>query len=177
MKKFILLALLVLPSTVLAATPLELAKNTMESLLQTRGDKGNIAEWMDMDRFVDQIVIDFKDGLNPEKYSEFKFIFAQVLSKSLKENIGQLTSRRFGSLVYKIKSEKGTQAAVLIRGKAQSEWIEMELQMNQTSSGWRVSDLSVDSVLLSRNYRGQFNRIYREEGMEGLLTRLRHQQS
>ena len=51
--------------------------------------------------------------------------------------------------------------------------IEIAYALHQVEGKWRVFDVVTDGVSMVRNYRGQFARILRKDGWDGLLQRMR----
>ena len=45
--------------------------------------------------------------------------------------------------------------------------------LEQTGSGWKVYDVTVDSISIIANYRTQFNRVINEQGFPKLMADLR----
>ncbi len=50
--------------------------------------------------------------------------------------------------------------------------IPIDYSMEQTPAGWKVYDVSIDSVSLVTNYRSSFGSEIRKEGMDGLIRTL-----
>jgi phospholipid transport system substrate-binding protein len=48
----------------------------------------------------------------------------------------------------------------------------VEYAMRKTPEGWKVYDITVEGVSLVLTYRGEFEQIVRESGIEGLIQRL-----
>ncbi len=68
---------------------------------------------------------------------------------------------------------------VLVRSNARSTRnrrrppIQIDYSLHLEGDAWRVHDVWTDGVSLVRNYRTQFSRIIREDGWDGLITRMR----
>jgi phospholipid transport system substrate-binding protein len=48
----------------------------------------------------------------------------------------------------------------------------VEYAMHKTPSGWKIYDITVEGVSLVLTYRGEFEQIVREGGVDGLIQRL-----
>jgi len=48
----------------------------------------------------------------------------------------------------------------------------VEYAMHKTPTGWKIYDITVEGVSLVLTYRGEFEQIVRESGIEGLIQRL-----
>jgi len=48
----------------------------------------------------------------------------------------------------------------------------VEYAMHKTPEGWKIYDITVEGVSLVLTYRGEFEQIVREAGVEGLILRL-----
>ena len=45
--------------------------------------------------------------------------------------------------------------------------------LEQTGSGWKIYDVTVDNISIIANYRNQFNRVINEQGFPKLMADLR----
>jgi phospholipid transport system substrate-binding protein len=50
--------------------------------------------------------------------------------------------------------------------------IEVSYVMHKTDDGWVCRNIITDGVSLAKNYRFEFNKVLREEGIDGLIARL-----
>jgi phospholipid transport system substrate-binding protein len=50
--------------------------------------------------------------------------------------------------------------------------VSVEYAMGKTPEGWKIYDITVEGVSLVLTYRGEFEQILRESGVEGLIRRL-----
>jgi phospholipid transport system substrate-binding protein len=67
-------------------------------------------------------------------------------------------------------SKVNTKVTFKQNGKDQS--VEIAYVMHQVSGDWQVRDFITDGVSLARNYKYEFNKILREQGIDGLIARL-----
>lgn len=51
--------------------------------------------------------------------------------------------------------------------------VPVEYALRKTNEGWKVYDVSVEGVSLVLTYRAEFENIFRQAGIEGLIRRLR----
>ncbi len=61
--------------------------------------------------------------------------------------------------------------SVIVRKNGQR--IPVSYRLLQTGNGWKVYDFSVESISMINSYRSQFDNILQQQGMSGLLNRLR----
>jgi phospholipid transport system substrate-binding protein len=50
--------------------------------------------------------------------------------------------------------------------------VSIEYAMHKTPDGWKIYDITVEGVSLVLTYRGEFEQILRESGVEGLIQKL-----
>src|SRR5450830_175614 len=50
--------------------------------------------------------------------------------------------------------------------------IEVDYSLAKETDGWKVFDIVIEGVSLVTNYRGQFNDVVRQSGMDGLIQKL-----
>lgn len=132
--------------------------------------------YFDLDHLFHTITQDFADKLSEQDYQgllgNFKKVFmVQVYRKGLK-----LSDRRLEDIEYLLKKRGAPYTWVELRGRVEQKKLEILFTLLPKSAGksnaWSIVDLSVNGALLSRNYRGQFNRIHRVEGVAGLNKRM-----
>ena len=87
-------------------------------------------------------------------------------------------NERLASVTYTLKQLENNTAQVTMSGthETHSYHIAFELIPNP-SHAWKITDIDVSGALLSRNYRSVFNRIFREEGISGLMSRMQAKQT
>jgi phospholipid transport system substrate-binding protein len=51
--------------------------------------------------------------------------------------------------------------------------VPVEYALRKTPEGWKIYDVSVEGVSLVLTYRAEFENIFRQAGIEGLIQRLR----
>jgi phospholipid transport system substrate-binding protein len=51
--------------------------------------------------------------------------------------------------------------------------VPIEYQMHKTPEGWKIYDITVEGISLVLTYRSEFDQIVKQEGIEGLIKRLR----
>jgi phospholipid transport system substrate-binding protein len=177
-----ILALLVCSSAHAASEQDELAfmRQTMQELIRA-GKKGQandekavqrFADLVEMDLLTQKTVTDFRQELTAEKYDAFRKLFSETMRKLMVKKARNLRGRSLRSLRYSIQSKNAAETEVRVEAQTDKKAITMEYTLARVGNQWRIVDVSVEGALLSRNYRGQFNRIYREEGFDGLYSRL-----
>ena len=50
--------------------------------------------------------------------------------------------------------------------------VSVEYAMRKTPEGWKIYDITVEGVSLVLTYRGEFEQVVRETGVDGLIQRL-----
>ena len=53
----------------------------------------------------------------------------------------------------------------------------IEFQMRKTGQGWKVYDINVEGISLVLTYRSEFDSVVKQEGIDGLVKRLRQKNS
>lgn len=134
---------------------------------------GIFAERFDMSKFGERCLADHWDELTPDERRRFtnlleknlryrmseKMLFTEQ-DKNFSLRINQI--RREQAQLIRIKNELGIR-----RGN-----FELVLILTPQTGSYRIADIEIEGVLLSRNYRGQFNHLIRKYGKEGMFARM-----
>lgn len=100
--------------------------------------------------------------------SEFRAMLVRIYSNSIDTYRGQ-TLR-----VFPVKMAPGD-TDVTVRNQYLSPGkppVAVEYAMRKTPEGWKIYDIVVENVSLVLTYRGEFDQIMRQSGVEGLIKRM-----
>lgn len=99
---------------------------------------------------------------------EFKQLLIRTYSTTLAEYSGQGITYR--ALNTKTKGKRAVVRATVERSGGPS--IDIDYSLYQATSGWKIYDMKVEGISLVVNYRSNFNREIRTNGMDGLIKHL-----
>lgn len=182
MRKLLLLVLLIglhLPpaSARGEAEPLAFARAAIQDLSGSRATTEallvKVGRYYDFGILFERASQDFRASLRPEEEARLKELFAALLSQRMSEQADRMTRRQLQNPEYSLKVSSGTESRVLLRGLVNQRAVEIEMSLLSQAGTYKIVDLSIEGALLSRNYRGVFNRIFRLEGAAGLEKSLR----
>ena len=108
--------------------------------------------------------------LNPGQQKEFIELFQQFLANTYAGNVDGFTGEQ---VEYIKERRKGKFAEVQTKVISKKLTIPLDYRLLKNSNSWRVYDVIIDGVSLVKNFRGQFSRIIKGTGFEGLLDKLR----
>lgn len=175
------MAVLVSSSTAVAASPreyiVELIAASREVMKVQEAEDANstFAEEFDMPTFAKRCMIDHWSDLSEEQHAEFIDAFAANLRGQLAKMMRKVGRR--GDFSYEIgtltKGKKDGFIRVPVRVIVEDVDLKFRYFVLKTDAGYRLVDYEVDGVLLSRNYRGQFNYMMRKYGFDGLIAKMR----
>lgn len=146
----------------LAATPLEARRTIISPLLKAN---------YDFTAFYKIALQDHWDRLSPAERESFSSSFERIFLKNLSEKMGRLPALG-GELAVQESHVEADQAQVLFLGKKGQKSAQFRIFFVPSGGDWKICDVEVEGILLSRNYRAQFNRIIRNENFDGLIARL-----
>lgn len=126
----------------------------------------------DFDAFFANVSQDIASKLSPPQRDEFKTLFATVFFDTINRKGLKLDNRQPEKLRYSLSRKKKDEVVVRVNGVFEGKDVLFDFYIHKKNGQYAILDLAVHDALLSRNYRGPFNRIYREEGYEGLMQRL-----
>ena len=134
-----------------------------------------VARYYDFSALFDRASKDFRTSLTVEQSERLKALFTDLLTKRMIQKAHRLIGKDLKNPQYSLKGQQGGEATVLVRGTLGQRAVKLEFTVVSKRDVYKIVDLAVSGALLSRNYQGQFNRIFRVEGAEGLEKRMRQQ--
>ncbi len=108
--------------------------------------------------------------LNTDQQKEFVELFQQFLSNTYAGNVDGFSGEQ---VKYIKERRKGKFAEVQTKVISKKLTIPIDYRLLENSNSWRVYDVVIDGVSLVKNFRGQFARIIKASGFQGLLDKLR----
>lgn len=166
-------------SNILASeTPFSFVRNFSDTVRTTIRsgdiDKANqlFATTFDMDVFGKRCLLDNWDVLSESERARFKDLLKKNLKKQISKNM-PLTKDDVNFLMIpkSLKQEDGLKKVESIL-KTKEGPVNFAIYLTSKDGRYLVADYDVDGALLSRNYRGHFNYIYRKYGKEGLFAKM-----
>lgn len=137
------------------------------------GAVSRFRENFDFDGFYARVTPDIAAKMTPEENEKLKAVFDELFFTNFLKKTGSIAARKLAGPVYAVRESNPQYSVVKASGKFQGTDATLAFFVHPAASGaWKLIDLEVDSVLLSRNYRGSFNRVFREKGFSGLVERL-----
>jgi len=114
---------------------------------------------------------DFSSKLSSNESNTLFELFSSLMQKKAVQLISKLNNHHFTPHQYVIKSKSASE--IIISAMGQSDRGELTINFFITPQHpWHIIDIGIGTTLLSRNWRSQFNKIFRKEGINKLCTRL-----
>lgn len=109
---------------------------------------------------------------SPAQKEQFKHSFTNLVIKMYS---APLASYNGDKIEFKpLRDTTGSRLQVeSIISRKNGQQIPVSYRLLQTAGGWKVYDFSVEGISMVSSYRSQFDSILQQQGMEGLLNRLR----
>jgi phospholipid transport system substrate-binding protein len=103
--------------------------------------------------------------------------FEKLLASLIRENyLKRIRTADRGRIEYVDEQRRPAASKVTTRvtfqQNGQDQTLEIAYVMHQVEGTWQVRDIITDGVSLARNYKFEFNKILREQGIDGLIQRL-----
>lgn len=176
-----LLGLFFWSSSIQAGEPAVFAKKAYESMVAIDTSSKNYSERalshfktvFSFDGFYDEVSSDLKKKMTENELKELHDLFERVFFKNFAIHATEIAKKRMQHAQYLIKDQTTDKVVVIISGQTIKGPLKVSFHLKLGSDQeWKVFDIAIDDVLLSRNYRGSFNRIYREQGFEALIAKM-----
>lgn len=126
-------------------------------------------EVVDYEAMTSAAMRDHWPGMTDVERLEFRMMMGTLVRRSYQRNVK-------GIVGWKVT---WTSDGDFVRGVAspprssRSEPVEIGYRLRSDGDGYRVIDIELEGMSLSENYRRQFDRIIKKEGVGGLLNRMR----
>jgi phospholipid transport system substrate-binding protein len=174
------------PTLQAAMDPLNQIKATVDSIITILKDKQLAAPEMRATRRnrVEELVdgvFDFQemgkktlsdtwDTMSAAAQKEFVDLLARMVKQRY---IGKIDSYAGQEVVFKNQRQKGTLALVYSDLLDNNTEIPIDYKMMRNGDQWVVYDLKIENISLVANYRSDFSRIIKKDGVPALLKKMR----
>jgi ABC-type transporter MlaC component len=186
MKNITLFFLLLFISTnaIAGETILSFSKSAYESMVALDAKEAEFSKqavekfkkYFDFDGFNLRAMRDVKKKVTPKQYAILSEAFQEFFFLNFELKSQRLLRKKIAKPTYAVKEVKTDFTIVKISGETDEGPMNIDFYVHSiTDDAYGMIDLAVDGVLLSRNYRSSFNRIYRDHGFKELLKRLEDQ--
>lgn len=104
--------------------------------------------------------------------------FKELLSKLIRENyLKRIFAKDRGTVVYidenvRGKARKVNTLVTFTDNDGITRTVEVEYVMHKVGATWQVRDIITDGVSLAKNYKYEFNKLYKEGGMDKIISQL-----
>ena len=124
----------------------------------------------DFEAFYEVASQDFWHTWSDEQKKNFASRFETLFLKSLAGKFQKAFSPSIslGPRPAEISGQRARQTFKVTKG---DQSVSFTVHLIRRESGWKIYDVEFEEILVSRNYRAQFNRILRNEGYPGLIAR------
>ncbi|MBX7148970.1 ABC transporter substrate-binding protein [bacterium] len=116
--------------------------------------------------------IDFIDTLNSEQKKELTALFDKLLKKKFFSEMKNWEPYFKNYSIVSVTANNGLEKIKVQSVVNNHKTVVINFFVLKQEQNYKIVDLEVDGVLLSRNFRSQFNRIVNEEGFQGIVARL-----
>lgn len=126
-----------------------------------------------MTEFGKRCLVDHWDALLPEEKTKF----VDLLEKNIKRRMNEkmLFTDEDANFVLQtttIKTSKSQPIWVANNLKIRKGNFILSLALKPKADSYQIVDMDMEGALLSRNYRGQFNYLFRKYGKSGMLAKM-----
>jgi len=114
-------------------------------------------------------------SLTPDQRTNFTQVFTAFIEAAYLDKVQDYSGQQvqFGQSRSIGEGYAAVDTSIVQPGKAP---LGVTYLLEETGSGWKVYDVTVDNISIIANYRNQFNRVINEQGFPKLMTDLRAKQ-
>jgi phospholipid transport system substrate-binding protein len=108
--------------------------------------------------------------LTPAEQKEFLHLFRELFQRTYVQKLLLFERPDFGFVAEQIRDGEATVGTKIITKKDE---FAVGYQMRKERARWMATDIQVEDLSLTQNFRRQFDRLLKKEGKEQLLDRMR----
>ncbi len=181
-RMYLVLALLGAPSA-WAATPTETVTTTVDSVIAVLQDatlgeqakkrqvKGIISKHFDFRAMSSRVLATNWAKATKRQRGKFTSLFKELLSNTYWRKISGYQDETVEYVGEKLRNEKLATVNTIIKTSTVDIPVDYKLYRKE-GSDWRAYDVVIEQVSLVRNYRGSFQEIVHDVGIDGLIQQL-----
>ena len=171
------------PNSALAETPSEVVQQTVDSVLEALRDttlneeakrrqvKGMISRNFDYSAMSSRVLATNWKQTNQTQRRRFESLFRELLTNTYWRKISGYDDETVEYTGEKIRNNKLATVNTLIRTDTVDIPVDYKLYRREDDT-WHAYDVVIEQVSLVRNYRGSFQTIVHNVGIDGLLAQL-----
>lgn len=172
---------LLISSRAMGASDIQFVEKAANKLFTLRSDNNGIVSQesvdmvmglFDFDRFFQRISQDIRQEMSPDEFKKLKEVFKKLFVENMAKKGLKLSDKQLQSMRYRAGAKTALESNVILHGKWDNREVEIQFTLASVAGSWKLVDLSVEGALLSRQYRSQFNRVFRKEGFDGLIGKI-----
>lgn len=133
---------------------------------------GEIRSFFDFEAFCHLALQDIEPKMTGEEIAKFRDLFDRLFFRNIEKKGLKMADKRIQNIHYSVESRQNPVSVALIKGLVDQKNVTIKFHLKKKGLSWGIIDIFVNGAGMSRNYRGQFNRIHRVEGFEGLMSRM-----
>lgn len=150
-----------LRSIVASSEKIEKKRNRLRQITKANVDFAELAqatlgaEWQKLDK---------------KKQAEFTKLLEDLIEASY---VGRMTESSTVDIAFSDEQQDGDVATVASVAKVKGADVALKFSLVSVGDAWRVKDVEVDEVSLTRNYRSQFTKAIQKSGYNDFVSKLK----
>jgi phospholipid transport system substrate-binding protein len=110
------------------------------------------------------------DGISEDERKEFVAVFTTYVLRAYKSTLNSYNGEKI-SYEREIREGDRAQVATKVMGKDQTLFVDYKL--HRLGDNWKVYDIAIEQVSVTKNFHSQFNRVIAESSFKGLIERMK----
>lgn len=130
---------------------------------------GRVQRFLNVESMSRRTLGPYWEEATEEQLQHFSQLFVRILEGTYLSRIENYSDGTVKYLQQRVKDDKAIIDTLIV---AQDLEIPVQYKMIYVDGSWQVFDLVIEGVSLIRNYRASYGEIIRQEGYDGLFTRM-----
>ena len=110
------------------------------------------------------------EGLSEDERREFVEVFATYLLRVYKSTLNSYNGEKIS---YERETQDGDRAQVDTKVTGKDKPLFVNYKLHRLGDDWKVYDIAIEQVSVTKNFRAQFNRVISESSFKDLIRRMK----
>lgn len=110
------------------------------------------------------------DVLSEDERSEFVEVFTTYVLRAYKSTLNSYNGEKIS---YEREVQEGDRAQVNTKVTGKEQTMLVDYKLHRLGDNWKVYDITIEQVSVTKNFHSQFNRVIAESSFKGLIERMK----
>jgi len=110
------------------------------------------------------------DVISEDERREFVEVFTTYVLRAYKSTLNSYNGEKIS---YEREVQEGDRAQVDTKVTGKDQTMSVDYKLHRLGDNWKVYDITIEQVSVTKNFHSQFNRVIAESSFKGLIERMK----